>query len=99
MENNLTTVAIVTNEADKTNVKNTGKGFDNSTHLPGAELLVTCSMGLYFWRGKYYMQVITADNYNNYIIEIPVKLALTINQRDNVEIEFVKDENTTTISL
>lgn len=78
---------------------NTGKGFDNSTHTPGPELLITCSMGLYYWRNKYYMQVITARNENNYIIEIPVKLAHTINQRDGVEIEFVKPDNTSTICL
>lgn len=73
-------------------------GFDSDTaYISGENLLVTASIGLYHWRGKFYVQVITAHNENNYIMEIPSQLALTINVRDCIEITKVKDENTTTI--
>jgi len=73
-------------------------GWDNDTAaIPGTNLMVSASLGLYAWRGKFYIQIITAHNENNYIVEIPAALAITINVREGLEATKVKDENTTTI--
>lgn len=66
--------------------------WDNDTSfLPGANQLVSASVGLYHWRDKFYMQVITSHNEENYIVEIPFSLAAVINKRDCVEIVNVSD--------
>lgn len=93
------TKLVLSNETKDIPLNAHGKSFwDNDTaFLPGANQLITASIGLYHWRGKFYMQVITAHNENNYIVEIPGKLAIVISERDCIEITNVKDENTTTI--
>lgn len=94
-----TTKLVLSTETKEIPLNAHGKSFwDNDTaFLPGNNLLVSSSLGLYHWRGKFYMQIITSHNEHNYIVEIPAALAVTISEQDYLEITNVKDENTTTI--
>lgn len=60
----------------------------NTTPNAKRELLITASIGLYVNRkGHYFLQVITAEEYNNYVFPITKYDATLISNRDNVKIE------------
>lgn len=56
------------------------------------EIMVTASVGLASYRHLYYMQVITADEYNFYYVRISEETAMHISKADNLSIAELNGE-------
>ena len=51
------------------------------------EILITASIGLFAVDRKYYLQIITADEYQFYYVEIDRTIAQIISSRENLAME------------
>lgn len=53
------------------------------------ETLITASIGIFKLGDTYFLQIITADQYHFYDVQITRHQAITLSRHDNIEIEEV----------